>query len=160
MQEIDTILVDQDAPTFDQIHKLVYIPMVIKEVLRLRPPASTARYIPPGETLLGKYDVGNTICYLPTLLLQRDIDIYGPDAEVFRPERFTEELKSTYSFIPFSKGPRDCIGQRFALLEAKVIIMMIYKRFYFRPSAIEAEETAYSITSRPKNGVQMRIYRR
>jgi cytochrome P450 len=69
------------------------------------------------------------------LSLQRDPDIWGPDADEFRPERWLDgggPALHSYAYIPFSKGPRDCIGQTFAQLEAKAVLSLLMRRFSFR----------------------------
>ena len=65
-----------------------------------------------------------------------------------------------YAYLPFSKGPRDCIGQRLALIEIKTILAMVYRRFSFRWTKSYEEETAFVVTSHPRNGVPLLPLRR
>ena len=73
--------------------------------------------------------------YIPQYCVHRDPDTWGPDAHVFRPERWLDEAYMSalhpYAFHPFSKGPRDCLGQNFALLEAKALVAMLVSRYVF-----------------------------
>lgn len=94
-----------------------------------------------------------------------DKEVWGPDADEFRPERWLDadgaaQHVSQYSYLPFSRGPRDCIGARFALLEAKTILSMIYRQFEFSYAGEKPEEVLMSVTAHPKYGVPVRVRRR
>jgi cytochrome P450 len=116
---------------------------------RQRRQASTARWAPHGTTLAG-YDVGGTVVYPPNWVLQRDPELWGPDAEEFKPERWLLKPSNKdgggakdgaaaaatpkpaadvhpWAYLPFSRGPRDCIGQAFALMEAKALLCEVRK---------------------------------
>ena len=73
--------------------------------------------------------------YIPQYCVHRDPDTWGPDAHVFHPERWLDEAYMSalhpYAFHPFSKSPRDCLGQNFALLEAKAkaLVAMLVSRY-------------------------------
>ncbi|KAK8139346.1 cytochrome P450 [Apiospora sp. TS-2023a] len=84
----------QDRPTWEQLKNMAYLQMAIKEALRLNPPVA----------LNSREAVRDT----------RRRDLYGEDAEEFRPERW-ETIRPTYEYVPFNAGPRICIGQQFAL---------------------------------------------
>lgn len=64
--------------------------------------------------------------------MHRDPDIWGADCAEFKPERWADDIAVSklhpYSYMPFSRGPRDCIGQTFALLEAKTVLCMLYQK--------------------------------
>lgn len=102
--------------------------------------------------------------YLPTYVVHRDPSIWGPDASQFRPERWAdaEYVKGLHPFayLPFSKGPRNCIGQTFAMLEAKSVLAMLYQKFTFRYAGEEPEEIVYKFTTHPKFGVPVTVFRR
>ncbi|KAK8019144.1 cytochrome P450 [Apiospora arundinis] len=115
---------NQDNPSWEQLKGLTYLQMAIKEALRLNPPvALNARQavrdtvLPRGGGADGKEPVfvpkGTNVRYQPWCM-QRRKDLYGEDAEEFRPERW-ETIRPTYEYVPFNAGPRICIGQQFAL---------------------------------------------
>ena len=132
--------------------------MVLYEVLRLYSPlpAVHRRTYKPVELGGVRYPAG-VVLALPLLCIHHDRDVWGPDADEFRPERFAEGIsKATKdeqpAFFPFGWGPRICIGQNFALLEAKMALSMILQRFEFQlsPSYTHAPYTV--ITLHPQHG--------
>ncbi|OEL17306.1 Cytochrome P450 72A14 [Dichanthelium oligosanthes] len=100
---------------------------------------------------------------IPIMFIHRDPELWGHDAGEFNPGRFAEGVSKACSdpsaFIPFSWGPRICIGQNFALLEAKLAISMVLQRFAFELSP-EYVHTLYSIiTLHPQHKVLVRVRR-
>jgi cytokinin trans-hydroxylase len=119
IQEVDEVLGDLPAdatPTDEHIARLRFMTLVLKESLRLAPPASTARWAPPGTTVKTsdgrELDISSSVVYVPTYLLHMNKGFWGADAGEFRPRRW-EGLEPGAYFLPFAKGPRDCIGQNF-----------------------------------------------
>ncbi|KAL6762192.1 cytochrome P450 [Haematococcus lacustris] len=163
LEEVDSVLQGR-VPGAQDLAALRYLGCVVKEALRMWPPGGTARIAPPGTTLQG-FDVGGKVLYLPHHPLHREPDLWGPDVEEFRPERWQDE---TYvarlhpcAYTPFSKGPRDCIGQTFANMESKALLAMLYQRFTFEYAGeYGPEEQAYQITSFPRFRVPVRVRRR
>jgi len=103
-------------------NKLDYTLAVIKEGLRLEPPAAPAREISPGyvfKTRSGGEFVfpEGTMVYLSGYLLHRNRFVWGEDAREFKPERFMPGRHIPWGYVPFSKRPRDCIGSNLAYLE-------------------------------------------
>lgn len=139
--------------------------LVVQESLRIRPPVGLlARWGPEGTSLAG-YDTSNKVLLVSPFVQHMDPDVWGPDAAVFRPERWMEEdglaqHVHPYSYMPFSRGPRDCIGSRFALLEAKTILAMVLREFQFEYAGEKPEEVMMSVTAHPKFGVPLRVKRR
>lgn len=137
----------------------------VQESLRVRPPVGIlARYAPEGTTLAG-YSVSKKVLLVSPYIQHMDRDVWGEDADEFKPERWLDssgpaQSVSPYSYMPFSRGPRDCIGSRFALLEAKTIMAMIYRQFEFEFAGEKPEEVLMSVTAHPKYGVPLRVRRR
>ncbi|XP_045626009.1 probable cytochrome P450 6a13 [Procambarus clarkii] len=140
MQEIDRVLEKHDGKiTYECITEMTYLDMVFAETLRLYPPAPrvdrtvTKDYTLPGTNLTLYKGQKVTI---PIYSIHRDPDNY-PDPERFDPERFSPENKASRSqlvYLPFGSGPRNCIGMRFALMEAKVAVVYLLQEFAFIPS--------------------------
>ncbi|KAH8156021.1 hypothetical protein CIB48_g12226 [Xylaria polymorpha] len=120
---------DADADlTWEQLRGMRYLNWVLKEALRLNPPVAANMREAVRDTVLprgggpdGKAPVfvrkGTNVRYLPWVMHRRK-DIFGEDADEFRPERW-EGLRVTHEYLPFNAGPRICIGQQFALTQSE-----------------------------------------
>jgi len=136
-EELDKALPDPDAvPEFAQIKDLPYLDAVIKETMRIHSTSSLGlpRLIPPGPgfTLQGHYFPPGTALSVPAYTIHHSTEIWGPDADEFRPERWetiTEKQKA--AFIPFSHGPRACVGRNVAEMELALIVSTVFRRYEF-----------------------------
>ncbi|KAK8037379.1 cytochrome P450 [Apiospora marii] len=134
-------LLEETGP--DLINQMPYISAVIKETLRLHPPAATARTSPFGSSFTVRTPDGKnhcldgTIIYNSNIQIQRDPAVYGSTADIFRPERWLGDTGLDSGRVPvgawrpFERGPRNCIGQEFANIEARVIIALVVPRYDF-----------------------------
>ena len=106
-----------------------YLDAVVKETLRVRPVVTEVFRAPAQRTDLGGFtvDAGAHVA-ASILLVQFDPDLYPPDPEAFRPERFLEGAPDGYAWVPFGGGVRRCLGAAFAELEMKVAIATILSR--------------------------------
>ena len=132
---------DGQQPTRDDLKQMTYLGLVIKEALRIYPPvpvnqraATRTTTIPTGGGPDGKSPVmvreGESVGYLMYAMHRRE-DLYGPDAKKFRPERWQNDaLKDIgYGYLPFGAGPRACLGQEFAMLEANYTVARMIQWF-------------------------------
>ena len=130
--EVDRVL-GGDVPTMQTIKKLPYMMAVIKETLRLYPPAGVLAKNALKDTTLGPFKIkeGSRLL-LVTRELHRNKDLWGSDADEFDPERFMPNSPKApthdHAWMPFSSGTRGCIGMQFSLIEARVIAARIMQR--------------------------------
>jgi cytochrome P450/NADPH-cytochrome P450 reductase len=134
--EVDRVLGPDISvkPTYQQVTQLTYITQILKEALRLWPPAPAYGIAPiEDETIGGKYKLGkNTLVTVLVLALHRDPSVWGPNPDAFDPENFSREAEAARpvnAWKPFGNGQRACIGRGFAMHEAALAIGMILQRF-------------------------------
>src|SRR4030081_3865571 len=135
-EEVDRGLgADIDArPTYQQVTQLSYITQILKEALRLWPPAPAYGIAPlKDETIGGQYKLRkNTFVLVLALALHRDPSVWGPNPDAFDPENFSREAEAARpvnAWKPFGNGQRACIGRGFAMHEAALAIGMILQPF-------------------------------
>ncbi|XP_041950691.1 cytochrome P450 4V2-like [Alosa sapidissima] len=163
-QELDEVFGSSDRHvTAEDLKKLRYLECVIKETLRIFPSVPLfARSICEDCHINGfKIPKGVNAVIIP-YALHRD-PRYFPEPEEFRPERFLPENslgRHPYAFIPFSAGPRNCIGQRFAMMEEKVILASVLRRF--KVLACQDREDLRlqgDLILRPESGIWIQLQR-
>src|ERR1700733_11007878 len=135
-EEVDRVLgPDVNVkPTYQQVTQLTYITQILKEALRLWPPAPAYGVAPlQDEVIGGKYKLKKgTFVLVHVLALHRDPGVWGPNPDAFDPENFSREAEAARpvnAWKPFGNGQRACIGRGFAMHEAALAIGMILQRF-------------------------------
>lgn len=130
-----------DIPSHEELHKMKYLTCVLKETMRYYTAVSLlGRYITQDLTLpSGNMLPAGCHAYLDIYTIHHDPDVYKQPYE-FMPERFDDENDVPMtSFLPFGAGPRMCIGYKFAMMEMKLMLAILVKRFLFIPAVSELE---------------------
>ncbi len=132
--ELDRVLADRAAPGYGDLRQLPYLDMVLREAMRLYPPGPYGAREATEDLRLGDYTIpaGTTVFY-PFWAVHMN-PAYWPDPETFDPDRFTPEAtadRHRLAYIPFGLGPRSCEGATLAMVEAKLVLAVLLKRFRF-----------------------------
>jgi cytochrome P450 / NADPH-cytochrome P450 reductase len=168
----------------EQVGRLKYTEMIIKEILRMYPPVpAVAKALTqqeelefrdpenPSTTKTGLTEPKAARIAINIYSLHHNKIYWGDDADKFLPERWSPEAvaarsqkngaANAFTWLPFSFGSRACIGMQFALLEAKIVLSMLFRQYVFRlsPNAKVTMQTTPSLTLRPEN-LFMRIHAR
>ncbi|MCB9009196.1 MAG: cytochrome P450 [Ardenticatenaceae bacterium] len=162
-EELASVLAGRQ-PTLADLPNLPYSLQIIKESMRLYPPA----WILNGRTALedteiGGYTIpkGSTIFISPFVM--HHLPQYFDEPEAFKPERFTAEFEKSlpkYAYMPFGGGTRVCIGNAFAMMEAQLILAAIAQRFRLELAQDHPVQYKAQITLTPADGIQMRLVER
>lgn len=157
------VVLEGRSPEAADFPKLPYLRGVMNEVLRLYPPAYIIARTSIEACSIGGYDfpAGSTML-MSQWVMHRDGRFFE-DPDTFRPERWLDGLGNRLpagAYYPFGDGPRRCIGQGFALLEAAIVIGTIAQRFKFRLAPGQAVVPEPLITLRPRNGIRMTLQAR
>ncbi|XP_071498887.1 cytochrome P450 4V2-like [Diadema antillarum] len=165
-EEIDQVLGDTDRyVTSEDLGKMSYLSLVMKESLRLFPSVpAISRKLDSDMILDGKLVPKVTDITLQIYSLHRDPEQF-PDPEKFDPDRFLPEnsaKRHPYAYVPFSAGGRNCIGQKFALLEARVTLANLLRRFSFQSTqTIEETKPVGEVITKPATGkILLKVSRR
>ena len=153
--ELAQVLGDRD-PTTEDLPKLPFTRMVIEESMRLYPPAWTiARSVAQDDEIDGFQIPAGSIVFVSPYVVHRHPGIWQ-DPEGFDPRRFAGE-KPRGAYFPFGGGPRLCIGNGFAMMEAELVLATIARRVRFELQPGHPVVPEPSITLRPRYGMKMRV---
>lgn len=161
--ELDAIFGnDKHRPvTSDDLKEMKYIESCIKEAQRLYPSVSFLTRTCEEPFKIGSVTLpAGTIVRVSVYSLHRDEDVF-PKPEEFHPERFLPENakgRHPFAYIPFSAGPRNCIGQKFALSEEKIVIANVLRRFKLKSLDQRDQINLVSeLVLRPKSGLRIQF---
>nr|XP_006123832.1 cholesterol 24-hydroxylase isoform X1 [Pelodiscus sinensis] len=156
--EVDEVIGAKRDIDYEDLGKLEYLSQVLKESLRLYPPVpGTVRWTGKENVIEGVRIPANTTLIFSTYIMGR-LEKFFKDPLTFNPDRFRKDTPKPYfTYFPFSLGPRSCIGQIFAQMEAKVVMAKLLQRFEFQLVPGQSFEIADTGTFRPKDGVTCRL---
>ena len=168
-EEISTVLTNVDEnskqifATVEDIPKLEYTEKVLREAMRLYPPAWTI-----GRQAIHDYKIGNYIIESGSAILMSQYIMhhdsrYFPEPNLFYPDRWSKITKShlpRFSYFPFGGGIRGCIGESFAWLEGILVIATIYRNWKMHHNPNQKVKLQPLITLRPKYGMMMKLEKR
>jgi cytochrome P450 len=160
--EVDGVL--GDAPvTFERLAELPHTEAVVKETLRLYPPAFSFGRTPQADIAFtvegGDYFFRKGASLIISTIAMHRLPEYFPEPEAFRPERWAAGAPQPpkYAYLPFGGGPRVCLGNLFAMMEAQVILATMAQHVRLEPVAAGLPVWEPLITLRPKGAVEMRV---
>lgn len=157
LSEIEEVLGGR-TPTLADLSKLSLVAGVVKETLRLYPSFWITVRDVVQECEIGLYTIpaGARVCIMPWVVHHNPR--YYPEPEVFRPQRWTEEFSTALpklAYLPFGAGPRQCIGNNFALMEAQIVLTTILQHYKLTLVPGQVVEPARSVLMRPSNPIRV-----
>uniref|UniRef100_F7BIG1 Cytochrome P450 family 4 subfamily B member 1 n=1 Tax=Equus caballus TaxID=9796 RepID=F7BIG1_HORSE len=160
-EEVREVLGDRDSFQWDDLGKMTYLTMCIKESFRIYPPVPQVfrQLSKPVSFVDGRSLPAGSLVSLHIYALHRNSAVW-PDPEVFDPLRFSSEnvaRRHPFAFIPFSAGPRNCIGQQFAMNEMKVVTALCLLRFEFALDPLRLPVPLPQLVLRSRNGIHLHL---
>ncbi|MEZ6188994.1 MAG: cytochrome P450 [Planctomycetota bacterium] len=160
--ELEQVLGGRD-PELADLERLPYLRQVVQETLRLYPPAAIMGREAIGEDEIQGYRIPQgSIVLMSQWVTQRDPRFF-PSPHAFDPERWApgrEAERPRFAYFPFGGGQRICIGEAFAMLEARLVIATLAQRRRFVATSAFPPRLGVSITLRPRDPVRMQLPRR
>jgi cytochrome P450 len=157
--ELDAVLGNRN-PALGDLDRLVYTEQVVLESMRLYPPAWAIgrEALTPVEIGGFSFPKGAEFVISPWVM-HRDPRFFA-QPEAFQPERWEDDLARRlpkFAYLPFGGGPRVCIGNRFAMMEAKLVLATLVRRFRFQVTDETEVRLFASVTLRPRGGLKLRL---
>jgi cytochrome P450 len=158
MDELDRVL-GGGVPTREQLPQLSLLDRVIKESMRILPPVPfTIRAADEDQIPMGSLTLGHGTRVICSHFLTHHLaDIY-PEPERFRPDRWRKVNPTQYEYMPFSAGPRACVGAMFALQVLKISLAIVLQRFRFTVIRGAQIDRVVRITMNPRYGMPMVLH--
>lgn len=161
-QEIELVLPNCRSATLEDLPRLPYTEMVIKETMRCYPTSIAISRDAVEDVEIGDYLIpkGATVM-LSQWMLHHDSRFWD-EPQQFRPERFNAEDEpniNKYAYLPFGAGPRICLGNSFALMEARLVLVTILQHFHLALTPGYIMQPQFRFTLRPSKGLPMVVHR-
>ena len=151
------------APLSADLPKLPYTEMIVREAIRLFPPAPAFARQPIEDVTVGEWEIPKgSLITISSYALHRDPRFF-PEPEQFNPDRFTpgwEERIPRYAYLPFGGGPRVCIGNGFAMMEARLVLATVAQCCKLSLESNTEITPKQLVTLRPSRAVRMRVEKR
>ena len=151
------------SPTFADLEGLAFTEHVVLESMRLYPPAWVVAREALTAVEIGGYRFPKGAAFVMSpFIVHRDPKTFD-EPEAFRPERWEGDFARRlprFAYFPFGGGPRVCIGNRFAMMEAKLVLAVAAQRFRFEVTPETNLALLPSVTLRPRHGVRLKLIAR
>ncbi|KAK8943475.1 Cytochrome P450 734A1 [Platanthera guangdongensis] len=159
-EEVIRICGQQHVPDAEDLGKLNLVNMILYETLRLYPPVVSLTRQTCKNIKLGSISIpAGTQLYIPILAIHHDVKIWGEDANEFNPLRFSDAKKHMASFVPFGLGARICIGRNLIMMEAKLALTCILRRYVFVTPSSYVHAPMQLLTLQPQYGANIQFQR-
>ncbi|MFK3779224.1 cytochrome P450 [Agrobacterium sp. NPDC089420] len=162
VEEIEAVTAG-DPVAANHIASLTYTRQVFSEAMRLYPPAPVITRTALQDFRLGEHDIpAGTVLYVPIYALHRHAALWD-EPDRFDPSRFEPEkvkARHRYAYMPFGAGPRVCIGNAFAMMEAVAILAVLLQTIHLDNKSTNAAEPLMRVTLRPQERLMMTITQR
>ncbi|TKV74385.1 cytochrome P450 [Rhizobium sp. AU243] len=159
IDEIETVTAGEPVAA-EHIARLTYTRQVFSEAMRLSPPAPVVTRTALQDFRLGEHDIpAGTVLYVPIYAVHRHTTLWE-EPDRFDPSRFEPEkvkARHRYAYMPFGAGPRVCIGNAFAMMEAVAILAVLLQNDHLRNKSPANTEPLMRVTLRPQNRLMMRV---
>lgn len=162
LQEIKELLGGK-MPCAHDAHRLDYARRIVMESMRLIPPVWAIGREAAEDCRIGKYQVKKGTSILISQWVNNHEERWFENPQSFNPDRWTAEFCDAlpkYAYFPFGGGPRTCIGNNFALMEAVLLLACIISDYHLELDPAQKVEFQPAVTLRPKNGVKMTLHKR
>ncbi|KAM0033980.1 putative cytochrome P450 [Helianthus debilis subsp. tardiflorus] len=159
-EEVVRVCGHDELPSVEHLANFKMINMILNEALRLYPAAPISLRETTNNVKIGGLQIpAKTQLFIAMAAVHYDPKIWGDDAKLFNPMRFIEPKKHLATYFPFGLGPRICVGQNLAIVEAKIVLAMIVRKYNFVVSPSYVHAPVQVLTVRPKYGAPMILRR-
>merc|ERR1712072_1490160 len=165
INEIDRLEEQEEEETSSELKSHVYVEACVKEALRMVGPGAFLARLASRDTEVGKRCIAkDTPLHMHTHSMHHNPQ-YFPFPSTFMPERFIPgsevyELQNHKAFMPFGLGPRMCVAWNFAMAEAKLALITLYRKYSFEHNPKHEYKNSMILTLGPSNGVEVLVHKR